>query len=129
MEFQKRAQDGFVVIDLIEGRFEYPKTLLLKQQVLQWVEDGHHHMVLNLKGVDFLDSFGLAVIISLLKAIKTKGGTLILCGLTESVQRLVELTKMDQVLDIWLTEGQAVYRMQEILGRKQKQPGVSESTA
>ena len=108
MQLKNRFEKDCVIIDLEDDTFGYPKTMVLKSHALKLIEDGHSHLVLNLGKVKMLDSFGIAVIISILKTCKERQGNLTLYGLNEQVMRLMELTHMDRVLDIWETEGQAI---------------------
>ncbi len=111
MELSNRFLPECVVVDIEDDKFGYPKTLVLKNHITHLLEKGHRHVVLNLNQVEMLDSFGIAVLISLLKLCKERSGNLTLYGLNHQVTRLIELTHMDRVLDIWETEGQAVSRV------------------
>lgn len=111
MELENRFLPECVVVDISDDKFGYPKTLVLKNHVTHLLDQGNRHIVLNLGNVEMLDSFGIAVLISLLKLCKEHGGNLTLYGLNHQVTRLIELTHMDRVLDIWETEGQAVSRV------------------
>lgn len=108
MELTNRFLPDCVIVDIEDDKFGYPKTLVLKNHVTHLLENGHSHIVLNLNKVAMLDSFGIAVLISLLKLCRERKGNLTLYGLNDQVTRLIELTRMDRVLDIWETEGQAV---------------------
>jgi len=111
MDLQNREIDGCVVVDINEPKFEHPKTQLLKNHTAKLIQDGKSHLVFNLSNVEMVDSFGIAVFISVLKQCKKAGGNLTLFGLNDQVVYLMELTRMDRVLDIWETEGQAIAHM------------------
>lgn len=111
MELANRFLPECVVVDIADDKFGYPKTLVLKSHVAKLLTEGHRHVVLNLAQVEMLDSFGIAVLISLLKLCKEQRGNLTLYGLNTQVTRLMELTHMDRVLEIWESEGQAVSRV------------------
>jgi anti-sigma B factor antagonist len=111
MELSNRFLPECVVVDIEDDKFGYPKTLVLKSHIAKLLTEGHRHVVLNLGRVEMLDSFGIAVLISLLKLCKECKGNLTLYGLNEQVSRLMELTHMDRVLEIWESEGQAVSRV------------------
>lgn len=70
---EHRLVDGCAVVEIKEDRFEYPKTQVLKNYVLRLLEEGVQHVTLNLTNVQMLDSFGIAVFISILKACKRMG--------------------------------------------------------
>ncbi|MDX2084742.1 MAG: STAS domain-containing protein [Candidatus Melainabacteria bacterium] len=113
MEIQDREINGCVVLDLYADWFGYPKTLVLKNHVMHLLKAGKTHLVLNLSHVEAIDSFGIAVIISILKQCRTENGNLTLFGLNDSVNKLIEITRMDRVLDIWPTESQAVSHVRQ----------------
>lgn len=102
------GQEDTVIIDIKADFFGHPRTVVLKNHVMHLLQEEKNHLVLNMAGVEMLDSFGIASIISILKLCKENGGNLTLYGLNEHVNRLMEMTHMDRVLDIWETEGQAV---------------------
>ncbi|MEB3286268.1 MAG: STAS domain-containing protein [Vampirovibrionales bacterium] len=112
MEITNRYLEDCVILDVAEDYFGYPKTVLFKAHVSKLLDDKqdtrHAHIVLNLSNVKMLDSFGIAAIISILKLCREQKGTLTLYGLNEQVTRLIEMTHMDRVLDIWSSEAQAV---------------------
>ena len=111
MELQNRFLSGCAIVDVADDRLGYPKTVVLKSHVLHLLEEGHRHIVLNLEKLDMLDSFGLAVLISLLKMCRERAGSLALCGLNDSVNRLIEITRMERVLAIYPSEGQAIQHL------------------
>jgi anti-sigma B factor antagonist len=112
---------GFTIADLESDQFEYPKTSVLKQQLMQVLTRHSPFLALNLTNVNFLDSFGLAVLISVMRTCAEKKGQCMLYGLTDPVKRLIDLTHMDKVLAIWTTEGQVAFKMQEALAEKARQ--------
>jgi anti-sigma B factor antagonist len=111
MELVNRFLSGCVVVNIVDDKFGYPKTLILKSHVTKLLTEGHRHIVLNLAQVETLDSFGIAVLISLLKLCKEIKGSLTLYGLNDQVSRLMELTHMDRVLEIWESEEQAISQL------------------
>jgi len=70
-----------------------------KQQVVQLVEAGERRLVVDLAGVDFLDSSGLGALVSILKALGSQGA-LVVCGARGGVLSLFKLTRMDKVFAI-----------------------------
>ena len=111
MEISHRLRDDCVVLDISATRFEHPKTIVLKNHAAKLFNEGHYRLALNLENVEFLDSFGLAVVISLMKECKEHGGNLAIFGLNETISRLVDITRLDRVLEVWDNEEQAVYQV------------------
>ncbi len=63
--------------------------------------EGHQDFIVDLRAVTFLDSAGMAALVTLLKRARSKGGDV---GLTwptlEVSQRILKLTKFDRVFTI-----------------------------
>ncbi|MCB2227681.1 MAG: STAS domain-containing protein [Desulfarculaceae bacterium] len=84
----------------------------LKQKLRDFVEDGHHKVVLDLETVHFMDSSGLTVIISTLKALDGKKGELVVCGVDENLGSLFHLTRLDKVFRMFPDAAQATRALQ-----------------
>ena len=65
--------------------------------------DKSAHFVIDLSEVEFMDSTGLGSMLSCLRIVKSKGGTLRLCSLTPEVSQLFEMVMMDRVFEIFPT--------------------------
>jgi anti-sigma B factor antagonist len=59
-----------------------------------------HHIVLDLRDVDFIDSEGLSSILRADRRARELNAHLILCNPSETVQRVFEVTGLDDLLDI-----------------------------
>jgi anti-sigma B factor antagonist len=73
---------------------------------------GCRKLVLDLKGVDFVDSRGCGVILSCLKLVSPAGGDLKLCGVAPLVRDVFELIRMPQICQIVSTRDEAVQAFQ-----------------
>jgi anti-sigma B factor antagonist len=66
------------------------------------------HVIVNLTGVEYLDSTALGVLIGGLKRLREREGALdIICPNTR-IRRIFEITGLDKIFDIYATEDQAV---------------------
>lgn len=72
----------------------------LKENISEIVANGNIDLIINLKEVQFIDSSGLSVLISLFKQLKTLEGSLELCGLNEQPTELLEITQLDKIFTI-----------------------------
>ncbi|WP_199258327.1 STAS domain-containing protein [Paracoccus binzhouensis] len=91
-------QDG-VTIRVDERRLDAAIATAFKDRVRSMIADGGPLVVLDLRGVDFIDSSGLGAVIALFKAMPADR-RLVLTGLTPNVERVFQLTRMDTVLTI-----------------------------
>lgn len=73
----------------------------LKNQVLEALQHGVDGVLLNLTGITFMNSSGIGALVSTLKAVREKGKQLYICGLSDQVRMIFELTKMDRVFTLY----------------------------
>ncbi len=108
MEISTRQLESCVILDVEDDFLSYPKTVVFKNHIGKILDSGQSNLVLNLEKVKMVDSFGIASMISILKLCRERRGNLTMYGLNEQIMRLIEMTHMDRVLDIWPSESQAV---------------------
>ncbi len=65
-------------------------------------------VIFDLSSVEFVDSSGLGVLVSLLRESRTAGGEVKICGLTRPVRAMFELVRMHKVFDIYNDRNEAV---------------------
>ncbi len=80
----------------------------LRQTVMTEIREGRHHLVLDLTGVDFIDSFGLGVVVGALKRTRLLDGDLRLVVPEPRVRRVFEVCDLDRVFQLHTTVDDAV---------------------
>ncbi len=65
------------------------------------VDNGRTRLILDLHAVEFVDSSGLSVLVSALKAVQPKDGRVVLLSPSKGVRSLIELTRLHQVFEIF----------------------------
>ena len=95
----------------IAGRLTAAEAPKVRGDVLDTVERGAARVVLDLSRLEYCDSSGLSVLISALRAARTRDGNVALAGLTPSVRALIELTRLHQVFEIFDDAQLAAERM------------------
>lgn len=83
------------------GRLVMANADAARRDVLEHLDAAGGRLVLDLSGVSFMDSSGLAVLIAALKAAQGRNGKVVLCGLNTNLRALIELTRLHQVFDIY----------------------------
>ncbi len=66
------------------------------------------HVVLQMAGIDFIDSSGLGLLIRLLRRAEAAGGRIALCGLTPQVALPLRATNMASIFEIHEREEEAI---------------------
>ncbi|GAB2615098.1 STAS domain-containing protein [Kocuria himachalensis] len=97
MEFTVEHAPGYTVI-AGTGRLNMVRAPKLREVVAEVVAAGHHHVVLDMAGVEFVDSSGLGALIGCLKLTRQAGGDLRIAQVNDQVRMVLKLTGMDRVL-------------------------------
>src|SRR5215204_5054702 len=98
---------GWTVVS-VYGELDVATSPTLRERLISLVGKGSARLVLDLEGVDFLDSTGLGTIISALKRARTHGGDMRLVCTQPRIKRLFEITGLDKAVPLMPTLDAAV---------------------
>jgi anti-sigma B factor antagonist len=110
MVLAHRTVEGIDIVAL-SGRLVMADVPEVRQRLLQIVEQGNGKLILDLAEVNFMDSSGLSVLVSAFKAARLKDGEVVLLRLTPTVRSLIELTRLQQIFEIFDDEATALARL------------------
>lgn len=71
-----------------------------RQQVEDALAEGADTLLIDLKGITFVDSSGLGILVVVLKKVRAARKNMYVCSINEQVRMLFELTSMDQVFEV-----------------------------
>jgi anti-anti-sigma factor len=80
----------------------------LKNEFQQLIDAGHRNIVLDVSAVKYSDSTGLSAILVGNRLCRNAGGMFVLCGVHDMVEKLIALSKLDTLLQIVPTPGEAI---------------------
>lgn len=104
--FEKTLRMG--VITLI-GRVDAFSVAKLDEQFDALFNGGFSEFVVDLSAVEFLDSAGIARLVTLLKRARLAGGDVrLVWPKLETAQRILKLTKFDRVFQMMETAGEPI---------------------
>lgn len=92
-----RPRGGWAVVR-VEGEIDLTTVPRLERAFRTLGEEGHHHIVLDLAEVEFIDSSGLRSLLGTQKRLEEIGGGLLLASVSPIVDRLLEVTGLHRVL-------------------------------
>jgi len=84
----------------VTGELELATAPRLRQQVVSLIGAGRSHLLIDLSGVDYVDSVGLGVIVGALKRCRTHEGDLMVSGAVPRVRLLFEITRLDEIIEL-----------------------------
>lgn len=88
------------VIVQLNGSIYVEEATAIREQLLEYIEQGHVEFVINLGNVDYIDSSGLGVLVAIQKRALQKNGKVIIRELRGLVKELFELTRLTSVFEI-----------------------------
>jgi anti-sigma B factor antagonist len=108
LKIETREVAHVTILD-IQGRIILGDELTnLRDAIHKLVEQGQKKIVLNLAGVDYIDSSGVGELVGCYTTVRNAGGELKLLNLTQKVQDVLQVTKLYTVFDVRDDEFKAV---------------------
>jgi anti-sigma B factor antagonist len=104
--------DQTAIVDL-HGEMDVYTTPQAKEVMLDLLEKGYHHLIVNLQHAEYLDSTALGMLVGTLKRTREKGGDLRLVSPTPRIRRLLEITRLVNVFPIDASEQEAIANLKQ----------------
>jgi anti-sigma B factor antagonist len=102
-----RTVDDIVVVDC-SGRIVFGEESADLRDTVKMVITQSKRIVLNLSGVNYIDSGGLGTLVALYTTARNNGGSIKLANLTPRVGDLLQVTKLVTVFDVYDSEQKAL---------------------
>lgn len=99
MEIEVREDDSLVQV-IVNGDIEMMTIKTFKQKLFEIGQNIDKDIDIDLSNVDYIDSSGVGVLISLLKLQKKKGKTLNISKVSPKVQNVLKLSSLSDVFNI-----------------------------
>ena len=100
-------RDGYAVLS-VRGEVDVYTAPKFRERLIELVSDGKHRIVVDLEGVDFLDSTGLGVLVGGLKRLRSHDGDLLLVCTQSRILKVFEITGLTKVFSIYDSVDDAV---------------------
>lgn len=108
MAIKEKIHGDVAVISIKGNLMGEPQTTQLRDKIYSLLQDGMKKIVLDLKGVRWINSSGLGTLIASLTSVKNKGGDLRLACITEKVESVLVVTRLVKVFKEYETVDRAV---------------------
>src|SRR5690348_11709464 len=108
LDIQQHDHEGISVLDL-KGRITVGQEAgLLRQNVSEQQAAGKNKIILDLAGVDYIDSTGLGALVICATSLRKAGGNVKLLNLNRRNLELLVITKLATVFELFTDEQDAV---------------------
>lgn len=112
LDLETIQRDGASVLTL-RGEIDVYTAPLLRQALVDIIDQGNLDVVVDMSHVDFLDSTGLGVLVEGLKRVKTRGGTLAIVATQDKILKIFDITGLNKAFPIAPTVDEALSQPQE----------------
>ena len=85
----------------LKGEIDLHVSPSVTASLNQMIEKKPERMVVDLSDVTYIDSAGLAALIEAMQKVEGYGGRFLLAGLQETVRSIFEISRLDQVFQIF----------------------------
>ena len=99
MQIKVDEKNGISIFRM-EGDIDINTSPGMKKSFDKAISEKKDRIIINLKGVEYVDSSGLATLVEILKNLRGYGGKLKLTNLSPKVMGLFEITKLNKLFDI-----------------------------
>jgi anti-sigma B factor antagonist len=100
MKFLIDKQEKYTLITPEEEKLDSILSPQLKSEFVTLNSEGIRNIILDLSKVKYSDSSGLSAILVANRLCSGDEGLLVLCGLTDHVNKLIKISQLDTVLTI-----------------------------
>ena len=96
-----KEYSGNVLIVEVVGELDHHTAAALKKDIKEELDKGIiRHIVLDLSGLDFMDSSGLGVLLGRYKELSKWQGRMLVFGLQPVVEKLFRLTGLNRLIPV-----------------------------
>ena len=92
--------EGDRTVVAVAGEIDVYTAPKLREQLIDLVTTGSYHLIVDMEGVDFLDSTGLGVLVGGLKRVRAHDGSLRLVCTQERILKIFRITGLTKVFPI-----------------------------
>lgn len=93
---------GWRVVECV-GELDLASAPALRTEAVRQLAQGHRRLAIDLTLCDFIDSFGLGMIVAVLKRVRTLDGELAVVCPEPRLRRLFTLTSLDAAIAVLAT--------------------------
>lgn len=107
LQISRREREGVVILDM-KGRLVAGEEATQLRETVKEIATGPVNIILNLAGIDYIDSTGLGGMVICFTTARKAGGMVKLLNLSRRNIELLILTKLETVFEVFADEQDAV---------------------
>ncbi len=108
MQLKEKIENDVAVLTFKGDLLGEPDTTKIREKIHSLVSDNVKKIVIDLGGVNYMNSSGLGTLISVLTTVRNSQGELVLANVGGKVQNLFLITQLTKVFDSYETVDRAM---------------------
>ncbi|WP_321946680.1 STAS domain-containing protein [Paraburkholderia sp. J10-1] len=104
---------GTVLVACLQGKLNSTNAEQTEAQILQHINRGTNQLVIDLGELDYISSAGLRVVLVTAKRLKQSAGQMALCGISNPIREVFEISGFFNILDVAESREQALSRFNQ----------------
>jgi anti-sigma B factor antagonist len=113
LQITTRKFDRVIVVDPVGKLTLSDSRTQLRDLIHVLSNTGHKKFLLNLAGVDYVDSDGMGELVRCYSVVRQRGGEMKLAQVNKRVADLLQMTRLNTLFEIYSEEGVALRAFQE----------------
>ncbi len=113
MRYDEELIGDIRIVRIREKKLTFEEAPEMKTQFLKLLTEEGEELVINLKEVEYMDSTGLGSFLFGIRQAERYDKDLVLCEIGSRIQSLIKIAHLDNVLEIYETEKEAIKALQE----------------
>lgn len=83
-----------------------------KTAIYDVIDSGADNLIIDLAEVDYMDSGGFGTLLGATKRVRPKGGGIVLVGCSDAIERMLKITRLDDIFGVYNNIDDAVNAVQ-----------------
>jgi anti-sigma B factor antagonist len=101
------GRDDILVIR-VSGEIDSTSAERFREELVGMIGETTRHLVLDLGEVTYINSSGLGALVAAYKRVKASDGSLRLCHVRGMIAKVMELIRLDKMVEMYETEEEAL---------------------
>jgi len=107
MEVTRREVDDAVIVD-VDGDVDVRTSPAVREELLALTEEKSARILVNLSGVPYIDSSGIATLVECMQRVRLFSGTFRIFGVNPRIKDVFTMAKLDRIFSICDSENEAL---------------------
>lgn len=121
MKYKLIHIEKVAVISLSDNSIISNETEDVLAEIKKQIDLGVIDFIIDLKKVKYLDSSGINFLIAALTVIRNAGGELVLASLSDKIDNLLIITKLNSIFNVYKEVDESIYFLNNISGVESNQ--------